>query len=77
MARSRYKFIDYVNDKYKTEKKKHKERDNMFHHFDDYALFLYFGKFKKNDNKYYEQLEKDMMEYSNKQTNYRDGFKED
>lgn len=76
MARSRNRFIDFVNDKYEIERKKHKRKrgveETMFKHYDDYALFLFYGKFKMNDERYYEQLEEDIREYSNKQTKYKE-----
>ena len=50
------KFITFVNRKY----------DMSFDYFDDYGLWLY-DKFL-NDEKYYCQLEKDLIEYSNFQT---------
>ena len=50
------KFITFINRKYKT----------SFDYFDDYGLWLY-DKFV-NDEEYYCQLEKDIIEYSNFQT---------
>lgn len=68
MARARRSFINYVNKKYKEELKN--SNTNLFVHFDDYILWLWYEKFNKNDELYYSRLEDDMMEYSNIQTEW-------
>lgn len=73
MPRSKNKFIDYLNEKYKSERKKDKE---LFKHYDDYAVWLFFGKYKGNYEKYYEQVEEDIKKFSDKQTNYRSAIDE-
>ena len=60
-------FIDFVNKKYA------KEIEpwfigKKFTVWDDYALYLYYVKFKKNKEMYYSQLEDDLKEYSDAET---------
>lgn len=48
--------------------RKYQDYRVKFNFFDDYILWLWEVRAKKNDNKYYMLLEEDMMEYSNMQT---------
>ena len=50
------KFVTFVSRKY----------DRVFNYFDDYVVWLY--NIKKNEEKYYAQLEMDLWEYSDSQT---------
>ena len=54
------KLIDFLNLQYKPEK--------LFKYYDDYACYLYFDVFNKNDEEYYSQIEKDIKKYSDMQT---------
>ena len=51
------KFITYVNRKYNKDKV-------LFETFDDYIMWLFYDYLRENKEKYYEQLEEDMKEYS-------------
>ena len=50
------KFLTLMN-------KKYKEYNVSFEFFDDYILWLYYDFYKKDVEKYYKQLEKDLWEY--------------
>lgn len=50
------KFLTLMNRKYK-------EYNVNFEFFDDYILWLYYDYYKKDIEKYYKQLEKDLWEY--------------
>ena len=67
MARKKSSFINYVNQKYCKELGK-KERSHLFDYWDDYAMWLFYEKAKEDETKYYAVLEKDIWEYSDKQT---------
>lgn len=54
-------FIEQMNNKYKP-------KDTKFSYFDDYSLWLFYKKFGKDENRYYERLEKDLKSYSDSQT---------
>ena len=60
-------FVNFVNRKYGKELGV-KTNGRMFNYWDDYAMWLYFKKYKKNDERYYEALEEDIKEYSDLQT---------
>ena len=60
-------FVDFVNRKYRKELNL-PPTAVKFYTWDDYAIFLYFEKFKQDDEKYYYALENDLEEYSNIQT---------
>lgn len=71
MARRRKRFIDYVNNKYQSQVKEvRRDVGDMFKHYDDYACYMFFNKFKGDYERYYEQVEKDLKEYSDMQTGY-------
>lgn len=69
MPRSQRKitFINFVNKKYRKELGL-SPTAVKFYYWDDYAMWLYFKKYKKNDDRYYEALEEDIKEYSDLQT---------
>lgn len=60
-------FVNFVNSKYRKELGI-KTTGRMFNYYDDYALWMYFDKYKMNDEKYYDALEEDVKEYSDMQT---------
>lgn len=66
-GKRRITFINWVNRKYREELGL-PPTARKFLFWDDYAIWLYFEKFKKNDEKYYEALENDIKEYSDEQT---------
>lgn len=49
-------FLSYMNNKYQHYKVN-------FEYFDDYILWLYYDHYKKDETKYYKQLEKDLWKY--------------
>lgn len=49
-------FLSYMNKKY--------SRHNVnFRYFDDYILWLFYDRYKKDETKYYKRLEKDLWSY--------------
>ena len=68
-------FITWANKKYGKELGI-KPNGRMFNYWDDYAMWLYFKKFKQKDDDYYEALEEDIKEYSDLQTGKEEDFDE-
>lgn len=66
-GKRRITFINWVNRKYREELGIGKN-GYKFIYWDDYAIWLYFEKYKKDDERYYEALENDIKEYSDSQT---------
>lgn len=59
-------FMSFINKKYKSILGK-EINSTMFYNFDDYALYLFYDKYKMNTEKYYWRLEDDFREYVNMQ----------
>lgn len=66
-GRRRITFMNWVNRKYRKELGL-PPTARKFLYWDDYAIWLYFEKFKQDEAKYYEALEDDIKAYSDEQT---------
>lgn len=60
-------FINWMNKKYRKELGL-APTAVKFYYYDDYAIWMYFEKYKMNDQQYYEALEEDIKEYCDFQT---------
>ncbi len=66
-GRRRITFMNWVNRKYRKELGL-PPTARKFLYWDDYAIWLYFEKFKQDEAKYYAALEDDIKAYSDEQT---------
>lgn len=67
MPRSRKRFIDFVNNKYKDILPVSYDKDR-FYYYDDYACWLFFNICQQDYEEYYIKAEEDWRDYSNLQT---------